>query len=211
MTEHEKKGKLKLVVLASGRGSNLQAILDSIGKGVLQAEVTAVISDKEDAYALKRAEIAGVARLFVNPKDAVKSYSYEQKLLSICRELAPDYICLAGFMRLLGKEFVAGFKNRIINIHPSLLPAFPGLNAQEQALAYGVKVSGCTVHFVDEGMDTGPIIAQRAVPVLPEDDAASLSQRILQEEHQLYPQVLQLLEQGKISISGRKVIITTDY
>jgi phosphoribosylglycinamide formyltransferase-1 len=207
MTEHGTRDKLRLVVLASGRGSNLQAILDGIAQGALQAAVVAVISDKRDAYALKRAEEAGVTGLFVNPMEVGDKSDYDNKLFSICRELAPDYICLAGYMRLLGQELVTGFKNRIINIHPSLLPAFPGLKAQEQALAYGVKVSGCTVHFVDEGMDTGPIIAQRAVPVLPQDDAASLSQRILQQEHQLYPQVLQLLQQGKISISGRKVIL----
>ncbi|MBS4026320.1 MAG: phosphoribosylglycinamide formyltransferase [Clostridia bacterium] len=206
MTEHGAEGKLRLVVLASGRGSNLQAILESIAQGTLQAEVVGVISDKRDAFALKRAEEAGVTELFVNPMEMEDKSRYDKKLLEICGELAPHYICLAGYMRLLGQEFITGFKNRIINIHPSLLPAFPGLKAQEQALAYGVKVTGCTVHFVDEGMDTGPIIAQRAVPVLPQDDAASLSQRILEQEHQLYPQVLQLLQQGKINIKGRKVI-----
>lgn len=209
ITDVDLARKLRLVVLASGRGSNLQAILDMINQGKLQAEVVAVLSDNREAYALARAEQVGVKAIFVNPSDVENKLAYDQKLITICKEFDPDYICLAGYMRLLRKEFIKSFRNRVLNIHPSLLPAFPGLNAQQQAVAYGVKLSGCTVHFVDEGMDTGPIIAQRAVQVLPQDDEDSLAERILQEEHRLYPEVLQLLQEGRVHLKeGRKVYLT---
>lgn len=199
---------MRLVVLASGRGSNLQAIMDAIDRGDLNAEIAMVISDNPEAKALARAAGRGIATEVVAAKNFQNRQEYDRALAKLIRDIGPDYIVLAGFMRLLGPEFIKQFPNRIVNIHPSLLPAFPGLEAQRQAVEYGVKISGCTVHFVDEGMDTGPVIAQRAVPVAEDDTAETLAQRILKEEHKLLPAVLQLLGEGRVTVTGRRVKIT---
>ena len=198
---------MRLVVLASGNGSNLQTILDNINAGMLKAEIVAVISDKENAFALERAEKAGIPTVYVNSKLYPNREEFNAAIADIIQTYNPDYIVLAGYMRILTPAFVQRFPMRILNIHPSLLPAFQGLHAQAQAWEYGVKVSGCTVHFVDSGLDSGPIIAQRTVEVLDTDTEADLSERILKQEHQLYSQVLSWLAEGKIKIEGRKVLV----
>ncbi|HHY05657.1 MAG TPA: phosphoribosylglycinamide formyltransferase [Clostridia bacterium] len=199
--------KLRLAVLASGRGSNLQAIMNACQEGRINAEVVVVLSDQENALALERAKQKKIPALCVNPQEFLTREAYEKKLMEVIKGFTVDYLLLAGFMRILSPVFIRGVAIPILNIHPSLLPAFSGLNAQRQALEYGVRYSGCTVHFVDEGVDTGPIISQAVVPVYPDDTEESLAQRILQEEHQLYPQVIQLLSKGRICCEGRKVII----
>lgn len=193
----------RLVVLASGRGSNFQAILKAIDAGQLTAQVEALVSDQPQAKALELARERGIPARWVDPKAGPLSQSLLEEILPF----QPDCVVLAGFMRMLQPVFIQGVGCPIVNIHPSLLPAFPGLQAQAQAVDYGVRFSGCTVHFVDEGLDSGAIIAQRVVPVLEEDDEAALSQRILKEEHALYPQVLQWLAQGRVHCQGRKVSI----
>lgn len=198
---------MRIAVLASGRGSNLQAILDAIERKRLNIEVAAVISDQVGAKALDKAAEWGIRSYVLAAADFSNRREYDLALTKLVEETEVDYVALAGFMRIVGQEFVNRFTNRIINIHPSLLPAFPGLAAQQQALEYGVKVSGCTVHFVDLGMDTGPIIAQAAVPVEDDDTVDSLSARILQQEHRLYPFVLDLLAKDKVEIKGRSVKI----
>lgn len=198
---------LKLAVIASGRGSNLQAILDAIRDGSVQAEVKLVLSDKAEAFALKRAADHGIPGHFVNPKDYETREAFEEAMLEIIRPYQCQCVVLAGFMRILTPHFVGEAGLPILNIHPALLPSFQGLNAQRQALEYGVRYSGCTVHFVDEGVDTGPIIKQAVVPVYPEDDEEALTQRILEEEHKIYPQVIGLMAEGRIKRQGRKVII----
>ncbi|NLO89465.1 MAG: phosphoribosylglycinamide formyltransferase [Clostridia bacterium] len=198
---------MRIAVMASGRGSNLQALIDSMERGDLYAEIVAVLSDKKEALALQRARKHGIKDYFLSPEEYPDRESYDMALGDILEKTNVDLICLAGFMRILSKKFVARFQNRIINIHPSLLPAFPGLNAQKQALDYGVKYSGCTVHFVDAGVDTGPIIAQRVVPVYDNDTVESLSSRILEQEHKLYPHVVKLIAQGRVILEGRKVRI----
>lgn len=199
--------KVRLGVLVSGRGSNLQAIMDAIKAGKLSAEILVVVSDNEKAAALDRARGEGIDAVFVDPKAYSPRVELDRQLVRIMKDYDVDLVVLAGFMRVLGAEFVEAFRHRIMNIHPSLLPAFPGLHAQRQALEHGVKVSGCTVHFVDEGVDTGPIILQRAVPVLEDDDEDSLAKRILMEEHKTYPRAIQLFAEGRLSIEGRRVII----
>lgn len=198
---------MRIAVMASGRGSNLQALIDSMEKGDLCAEIVAVLSNKEDALALQRARKHGIKDYFLPPEKYPNRESYDMALGDILEKINVDLICLAGFMRILSEKFVARFQNQIINIHPSLLPAFPGLNAQKQALDYGVKYTGCTVHFVDAGVDTGPIIAQRVVPVYDNDTVESLSARILEQEHRLYPHVVRLIAQGRVILEGRKVRI----
>jgi len=198
---------MRLAVLASGRGSNLEAIMESIEIGKLRAEIVSVVSDNADAKALEKAQSRGIATTVISTRNFRTRQDYDDALAKVIEDAGVDYVVLAGFMRILGNGFVRRFRNRIINIHPSLLPAFPGVNAQAQALDYGVKVSGCTVHFVDEGMDTGPVIAQTAVPVYEDDTADSLSQRILVQEHKLLPRVLQMLSEGRVEVSQRKVSI----
>jgi phosphoribosylglycinamide formyltransferase-1 len=193
-----------MAVLVSGRGSNLQAIIDGIEAGKINGEIVAVISDKKRAYALKRAEGAGIQTIVIE-EDSREAF--QRALLDCLSAVDPDLILLAGFMRLLSPAIIQSFPGRIMNIHPSLLPSFPGVQAQRQALEYGVKVTGCTVHFVDEGMDTGPIILQEAVPVLEEDDVDSLSARILEVEHRTYVKAIQLFAQGRLEIEGRRVRI----
>lgn len=198
--------KFKLAVLVSGRGSNLQAIIDSIEKNALQAEIALVISNVKDAYALERARKHGLEGLFLDPKSYSDRNSYEQALVERIQSKSVNLVCLAGYMRVLGKYFIEAFSGRIINIHPSLLPAFPGLNVQKRALEHGARFSGCTVHFVNEEVDGGPIIMQAVVPIFDEDDEASLSERILEQEHIIYPQAIQLILADKLTLSGRRVL-----
>lgn len=196
---------LKIGILASGRGSNLQSIIDSVEAGEIKADIRIVISDREKAFALERAAKHNINTLYVNPGQYETRKKYEQKLIDVFKEKDVELIIMAGFMRILSPYFIRQFRQRVMNIHPSLLPAFPGLHPQRQALEYGVKVSGCTVHFADEGMDTGPIILQSAVPVLDDDDEDSLAARILKEEHQIYPQAVKLFSEGKLRIDDRNV------
>ncbi|MGI6713362.1 MAG: phosphoribosylglycinamide formyltransferase [Bacillota bacterium] len=197
----------KLAVLVSGRGSNLQSIMDSIKEGRLKAQISIVVSNKADAYALKRAQNYGIPARYLNEQDYPHRREYDESLANLVQEYNPDLVVLAGYMRILTPEFLLRFPNKVINIHPALLPSFPGLNAQKQALAYGVKVTGCTVHYVDSGVDTGPIIAQKAVPVMDNDSVDSLSARILEQEHLLYPEVIKWISEGRVRIEGRKVIV----
>ena len=199
--------RLKLAVLASGRGSNFVAINEAIQNGDLQADISLLISDQAGAAALQRARNAGVSTLFINPKDYRNRNQYEAEVVKNMQNFGIDIVVLAGYMRLVGKVLLDAYKMRIVNIHPALLPSFPGLHAQRQAVDYGAKLSGCTVHFVDEGMDTGPIIMQAAVPVLADDSEDSLADRILIQEHRIYSQALQLLAEGRVYIDGRKVHI----
>ena len=195
----------KLAVLVSGRGSNLQAIIDSIDREELDAHLSIVISNTKDAMALKRAEKHGIKTIFIDPSTYLNSKEYDKALVLKLKEFSIDLICLAGYMRILGEEVIQTFEKKIINIHPSLLPAFPGLNAQKQAINHGVKFSGCTVHFVDSGVDSGPIILQTAIPVYDNDDEKSLSKRILEQEHYLYPKAIKMIQENKIRLSGRTV------
>ena len=199
--------KINLAVFISGRGSNLQSIIDSISRGELPLDLKIVISDNREAYGLKRARKAGIEARYVNPGAHDSEKQYEQQILTLLKERKIKIVALAGFMRLLSPYFLEQFSGEVMNIHPSLLPAFRGLHAQKQALEYGVKVSGCTVHFVDEGMDTGPIILQESVPVYDDDDEDSLAARILKKEHQIYPQALKLYATGRLQKKGRRVKI----
>ena len=199
--------KINLGVLASGRGSNLQAILDACESGQIPARVAVVISDNNSAFALERARRAGINAEYVNPKAFSGKSNYERKIVEVLQQNNVELVCLAGYMRLVGEELLAAFNQRVINIHPALLPAFPGLHAQEQAWNYGVKFSGCTVHFVDDGMDTGPVILQAVVPVAASDTAETLAERILEQEHKVYPEAVRLFCEGKLEIKGRKVYI----
>jgi len=195
---------MRLAVLASGYGSNLQAILDAIERKEIDGRVEIVISDVEDAYALERARKHGIEGVYINPREYEKREDFDGVIAGLLQERQIDLVILAGYMRLLSPPFVKQFEGRIMNIHPSLLPAFPGLNGVKKALSYGVKVSGCTVHFVDEGLDTGPIILQEAVPVFDDDTEESLHERIHQVEHRLYPKAIQLFIEQKLRLEGRR-------
>lgn len=199
--------KLKLGVLASGRGSNLQAIMDAATAGKINAAVAVVISDREDAFALERARTAGIPAVHVDPRRFPRREEYEKAILALLKEHGVALVCLAGYMKLVGKTLLEAYPNRIMNIHPALLPAFPGLHGQEQAWEYGVKYSGCTVHFVDEGLDTGPIILQAVVPVYEDDTADTLAARILEQEHRIYPEAVGFFAEGRLKVDGRKVFI----
>lgn len=201
--------KFPIGVLVSGRGSNLEAILLHIKEGKLNAEVVAVISDREDARALKIAEDYGVDAYYIPclEKKTVLVGEAEKKYIKQFKEKGVKLVILAGFMRILKKSFLDAFNGRIMNIHPALLPSFKGLDAQKQALEYGVKISGCTVHFVDAGVDMGPIILQESVPVYDSDSVDSLSQRILKHEHEIYSRAIQLFIEGRIKIEDRRVRI----
>lgn len=201
--------KLRLGVLASGRGSNLQSIMDAAAAGRIDAGIAVVISDNEGAFALERARKTGIAAEFVDPRKFSSKENYETMLVEILKRYGVDLVCLAGYMRLVGMVMLEAFPNRIMNIHPALLPSFPGLNGQKQAWEYGVKFSGCTVHFVDEGVDTGPVIIQAAVPVLENDTVDSLSARILEQEHRIYPEAIRLYAAGRLKINGRKVQVVS--
>ena len=197
--------KIKLAVLVSGRGSNLQAIIDKIEKGALSAEIAVVISDQEDAYALERARKHKIPAVHIDAKRYGTRDTYAAALVGELKKRTVDLVCLAGFMRIVTPVLIKAFPNRILNIHPSLLPAFPGLHVQKKALNHGVKFSGCTVHFVAEGVDTGPIIIQAVVPVLDNDTENSLSERILKQEHKIYSRAIQLFAEGRLTIEGRHV------
>jgi phosphoribosylglycinamide formyltransferase 1 len=199
-------GRTKLGVLVSGSGSNLQALLDACARPDFPAEVAVVVSNVPTAFAMERAKKAGVATVVLEHKAFGSRADFEKALVEKLVAAGVEWVCLAGFMRLLGVDFLGRFAGRVLNIHPSLLPAFPGLHAQRQALERAVKVAGCTVHFVDPGMDTGPIIAQAVVPVLPGDDEAALSARILKEEHRLYPLVVKLVATGAVRLEGGRVV-----
>lgn len=198
----------KLGVLISGGGSNLQSIIDHIESGALRAEIKIVISNNPQAYGLTRAQKSGIPCAVFNHKDFSSREEFDRELIRTLKEANVDLIVLAGFMRILTSSFLQSFPEKIINIHPALLPAFPGTHVQQQALDYGVKFSGCTVHFVDEGVDTGPIVIQAVVPVHPNDTAETLAWRILQEEHKIYPQAIRYFTEGRLTIKGRHVVIT---
>lgn len=197
--------KRKIGVLVSGRGSNLQAIMDHIAAGDLPLDIAVVISDKEGALALERAAKAGIKTVVVARKACADKDEFEGKIHAALAVAGCELVVLAGFMRILSGGFVSKWQHKIINIHPALLPSFPGLDAQGQAVNYGVKFSGCTVHFVDEGTDSGPIILQKVVPVLDDDTEETLAARILEQEHKAMPEALALWAAGKLQINGRKV------
>lgn len=196
-----------LGVLASGRGSNLQAIIDAIQTGKIRARIGVVVSDKPNAKALDRAIEYGIPAICVDRKDFCSKAEFEDAVAAKLKKYNVELVILAGFMRILGSNFISRFSGSIMNIHPALLPAFPGLHAQQQAIDYGVRVAGCTVHFVDEGTDTGPIILQQAVPVMPDDTADKLAERILEIEHLLYPEAIALYCEGRLRLDGRKVTL----
>lgn len=197
----------RLGVLISGSGTNLENIAVKIEEGRIPARIAVVISDRENAYGLVRARNHGLQAVFVDSQSFPDRVSYDRELIRILCENRVDLVVLAGYMRLVGPEFVEAFRNRILNIHPALLPSFPGTSGVADALAYGVKVTGVTVHFVDEGLDTGPIILQEAVPVLQGDDIESLHQRIHEVEYRLYPEAIRLFCQGRLKVDGRRVVI----
>ncbi len=198
---------LKLGVMASGRGSNFQSIVDSIKSGYLKAQVQLLITDNPDAYAIKRAQDNGIEYLVMKPSDYTSKDNYYLKVAEEFKKRNVELVILAGFMRVVGKSLIEAYPMRIMNIHPALLPSFPGLHGQRQAVDYGVKVSGCTVHFVDEGVDTGPVIIQAVVPVYHDDTEDSLSERILKQEHRIFPYAIKLFSEGRLKVEGRKVII----
>jgi phosphoribosylglycinamide formyltransferase-1 len=195
-------------VLVSGSGTNLQAILDAQARGELgSARVVVVVSNVAGVRALERARAAGVATVVLSHKEYASRQAFDEALVATLRQHGVELVALAGFMRLLTPTFLGAFPQRVVNIHPALLPAFPGIHAQKQALDYGACVTGCTVHFVDEGCDTGPIIAQATVPVLDGDDEAALTTRILTEEHRLYPAAIRAIADGRVHVTGRRVTI----
>lgn len=198
---------LRIGVLASGRGSNFQSIIDEIESKRLNAEIALLITDNPTAYAIERAKKHGIEFLVMRPKEFSSKDIFFIKIAEELKARNVDLVVLAGFMRIVGKPLIDVFPNRIMNIHPALLPAFPGLHGQRQALEYGVKISGCTVHFVDGGVDTGPIIIQAAVPVYPDDTEETLSERILRYEHKIYPEAIRLFSEGRVAVEGSKVRI----
>ncbi len=197
--------KLRIAVLASGSGSNLQAIIDRSVAGELDTEIVLVISNNPDAGALTRAQQAGISHLCIDHRQFATRSEFDQAVVAELQAAGAELIVLAGFMRIISDIFLAAFPARIINIHPALLPAFPGLHVHRKALEYGARFSGCTVHFVDGGVDTGPIIIQAAVPILETDTEDSLAARILEQEHKIYPQAIQWFAEGRISIEDRRV------
>ena len=197
----------KIGVVVSGRGSNLQSIIDHIAEGKLNVEIAVVVSDHREAFALERAAKAGIPTAVVERKGCKDKAEFEDKIDAALRDAGAEVVVLAGFMRILTGHFISRWENKIINIHPALLPSFKGVDAQGQAVDYGVKIAGCTVHFVDEGTDTGPIILQKAVPVFDDDTEETLAARILIEEHKALPEAIQLWADGKLAIKGRKVFV----
>ena len=197
----------KIGVVVSGRGSNLQSIIDHIAEGKLNVEIAVVVSDHREAFALERAAKAGIPTAVVERKGCKDKAEFEDKIDAALREAGAEVVVLAGFMRILTGHFISRWENKIINIHPALLPSFKGVDAQGQAVDYGVKIAGCTVHFVDEGTDTGPIILQKAVPVFDDDTEETLAARILVEEHKALPEAIRLWADGKLTIKGRKVYV----
>lgn len=202
---------LRVAVLASGRGSNLQSIIDAIEVGQVQAKIVAVISNKKDAVALERARKHGIKDLFVDPKPFTNRpdsrEAYDRSLLEVLQQHNVELVLLAGYMKIVTAVLVNAYANRMMNIHPSLLPSFPGLDVQKKAIDWGCKLAGCTVHFVTEGVDEGPIIIQAAVPILDGDTPDTLAARILVQEHKIYPRAVQLFAEGRLSVAGRRVFI----
>ena len=202
---------LRIAVLASGRGTNLQAIIDAIETGQVHAQIVAVISNKKDAPALERARTHGLPDLFIDPKpfagQSDSREAYDRALLEVLEQRKVELALLAGYMKIVTAVLVNAFANRMMNIHPSLLPSFPGLDVQKKALDWGCKLAGCTVHFVTEGVDEGPIILQAAVPVLDSDTPEGLAVRILEQEHKIYPRAVQLFAEGRLRVEGRRVWI----
>ena len=202
---------LRVAVLASGRGSNLQAVIDAIEAGTVQAKIVAVISNKKDAPALERATRHGLSALFVDPKPYAgrpdSREAYDRELLDLLKQHDIELVLLAGYMKIVTRVLVEAFMSRMMNIHPSLLPSFPGLDVQKKAIDWGCKLAGCTVHFVTEGVDEGPIILQAAVPTLDDDTPDTLATRILEQEHKIYPRAVQLFADGRLRVEGRRVFI----
>jgi len=202
--------KKRIGVLLSGRGSNFEALADSIDAGrIPNAEISIVISNREGAPGVSRARARGIAARVI-PSKGLEREAYDKLAVAALREAGADLVCLAGYMRLLSPHFVAAFPNRILNIHPSLLPAFPGLEAQRQALEHGTKFTGCTVHFVDENLDAGPIIVQAVVPILDSDTVDTLSERVLREEHRIYSEAVRIVLEGRYRIEGRRVLANSE-
>jgi phosphoribosylglycinamide formyltransferase-1 len=199
--------KVSIGVLLSGGGTNLQAIIDAIAAGKLDAKIEVVVSNKADAHGLARARKHGIPSAVLNHKEYASREAYDEAVVALLRARGVDLVVLAGFMRLLSPVFVKAYSNRIMNIHPALLPSFPGLNVQQKAVEHGVRFSGCTVHFVNEECDEGPIIIQAVVPVLPDDTAEILAARILEQEHRIYPRAIQLYAEGRLKVVGRKVLV----
>ena len=198
--------KKRIGVLLSGRGSNFVALADSVAAGrIPDAEIAIVVSNREGAAGIDKAKDRGIPTRVI-PSKGLEREPYDRQVVAVLHEHGVDLICLAGYMRLLSPYFVASFPNRILNIHPSLLPSFPGLESQRQALEYGVKIAVCTVHFVDENLDAGPIVLQAAIPVHDADTEATLSERILAEEHRIYSEAVKIVLQGKFRIAGRRVV-----
>jgi phosphoribosylglycinamide formyltransferase-1 len=196
----------RIGILLSGRGSNFEAIARNVQAGRVPAEIAIVISNKEEALGLARAKEMGLATRFISSKGKERE-AFDREVVAVLKEYQVDLVCLAGFMRILSPYFIREFPRRILNIHPALLPSFPGVDAQKQALEYGVKWTGCTVHIVDEGVDTGPVVCQAAVPVLDDDTVETLAARILKEEHRVYSEAVCLLIEDKIRIEGRRVLL----
>ncbi len=203
----KEKIMINIGVLASGRGTNLQAIIEAIEEGKIEGRISIVISDNPDAYALKRAKQYNIDTRYINFKEFKNREDYDKEIIKTLKEKKIDLVVLAGYMRILSPYFIRTYKNKIINIHPALLPSFPGLHVQKKAIDHGVKISGCTVHFVDEGVDSGPIILQKAVEVKDDDTEELLAERILKEEHQIYPRAIQLFSEGRLIIKGRRIFI----
>ncbi|MCA1797494.1 MAG: phosphoribosylglycinamide formyltransferase [Geobacteraceae bacterium] len=203
--------KLRLGVLASGGGTNLQSIIDACSAGDIDAQIVRVICNNPNAGALQRAERAHIPNCCINHRDFDTRTAFDAAVISQLQQDRVELVILAGFMRIVGADFIRAFTHRIMNIHPALLPAFPGLNVQKKALEYGAKFTGCTVHFIDADVDTGPIIAQAVVPVFDDDTEESLSARILEQEHRLYPHAIQLFAAGALKVEGRRVLIDPAY
>ena len=200
----------RIGVLLSGRGSNFEALADSVAAGrIPEAEIALVVSNREGAAGIDRARARGLATRVI-PSKGLEREPYDRQVVAALREANVDLICLAGYMRLLSPFFVTAFPQRILNIHPSLLPSFPGLESQRQALEYGVKFAGCTVHFVDENLDAGPIVLQAVVPIEDRDTEVTLSERILQEEHRIYSEAVKIVLAGNYKIAGRRVLLTRE-
>ena len=198
-----------LGVLASGSGSNFQSIIDNVKSGYIpDSSIGVLITDKKDAYARKRAKKAGIEDVYINPKEYKSRFDYDAGVAKVLKKCGVDIVCLAGYMRIVSDGLLSRFPNKVINIHPSLLPAFSGLHAQSQQLEYGVKIAGCTVHFVDVEVDHGPIIIQSAVPVLEADTLETLSKRILEQEHIIYPKAIRWFAIGHLNVVGRKVMVS---
>ncbi|MEE4255188.1 MAG: phosphoribosylglycinamide formyltransferase [Desulfuromusa sp.] len=201
------KKKLPIAILASGGGTNLQSIIDQCQRGLLDIEICLVLSNNSGAGALKRAEKAGINTICIDHRKFQNREDFDQAVVDTLKNAGAELVVLAGFMRIISEIFLHAFPQRIINIHPALLPAFPGLHVQQKAIDYGAKFSGCTVHFVDAGVDTGPIIAQAVVPIFNDDCQETLAARILEQEHQIYPQAIQWIAEGRVKIFGRQVHI----